>query len=66
MVEQMVETETFQRTGRSRTFRLGEAEQVIEEIISNYQLGYTEMSIERVRGQVKFVRFSAVFKIEGE
>lgn len=66
MVEQTVESETVQRVGRGRTFCLDEAEQVIEEIISDYGLGYTEMTIERIRGQVKFVRFKAVFKIEEE
>ncbi len=66
MVEQMVDSTTVQRTGKGRTFRLDEAERVIEEIISEYELGYTEMTVERVAGKAKFVRFEAVLKIEEE
>ena len=66
MVEQMVEGTSLQQVRRGRTFRLEEAERVVQEIISEYGLGYTEMTVERVRGKVKFVRFEAVLKIEEE
>lgn len=66
MVEQTVEGTTLQRVRRGRTFRLDEAERVVQEIISKYGLGYTEMTVERVGGKVKFVRFEAVFKVEEE
>lgn len=49
---------------KSRTFRLDEAEQVIQDIISKYELGYTEVTYERAQGEIKFVRLTAVFKVE--
>jgi hypothetical protein len=64
MVEQMVEGATLQQVRRGRTFRLDEAERVVQEIISEYGLGYTEMTVERVGGKVRFVRFEAVLKVE--
>jgi len=63
-VEQRAESTTVRREGAGRTFRPDEAERVIEEIISEYGLGYTEMTMERIGGKVKFVRFQAVMKIE--
>jgi len=45
-------------------FRLEEVKRVIQDIVSRYDLGYTEVTYQRVGGDVKFVKFSAVFKTE--
>jgi hypothetical protein len=66
MAARVVEKEVVDRRApvRSRTFQLDEIEQVIQDIISTYELGYTEVTYERAQGEVKFVKLTAVFKIE--
>ena len=48
---------------KGKTFRLDEVKRVVQEIVSRHDLGYTEVTYQRVGGEVKFVKFSAVFKI---
>lgn len=65
MAARFVEKATDRRApGRARTFRLDEASKIIQDIISTYQLGYTEVTYERAQGEIAFVRLTAVFKIE--
>jgi len=67
MAARVVEKQADRRTpSRSRTFRLDEVEKIIQEIISTYELGYTEVTHERAQGEVKFVKLTAVFKIESD
>ena len=62
-VAKLTEPEAY---ARKKLFRLDEVKQVVQEIVSRHDLGYTEVTYQRVGGEVKFVKFSAVFKIEEE
>ena len=66
MAARVVEKEAVGRRApaKSRTFRLDEVEQIIQDIISTYELAYTEATYQRAQGEIKFVKLTAVFKIE--
>ena len=53
-------------SAKGKHFRLEEVKRVVQDIVSRHDLGYTEVTYQRVGGGVKFVKFSAVFKIEDE
>lgn len=66
MAAKVVEKEAVDRRApaKSRAFQLDEVEQIIQDIISTYELAYTEVTYERAQGEIKFVKLTAVFKIE--
>lgn len=53
-------------SARGKVFHLEDVKRVVQDIVSRHDLGYTEVTYQRVGGDVKFVKFSAVFKIEDE
>lgn len=53
-------------SAKAKVFHLNDVKRVVQDIVSRHDLGYTEVTYQRVGGDVKFVKFSAVFKIEDE
>ncbi len=53
-------------SAKGKVFSLDEVKRVVQDIVSRHDLGYTEVTYQRVGGDVKFVKFSAVFKVDGK